>query len=264
MNFEQYLVSEYFKHSSIDAVFKSHNYDLPVSFATYHRILNKFGIVKSAGPNSKLSESLHFLSLLNNYKLPLERLYHRHAPASIQISTNTLHRILHHIRLGVTRRTGTVLILTHPHNPHQYLLGQDPNYSYWSLPIGYTRFQDSHHTSITRILQQEVFTDLTIQNKFPKNIIPHQIKEIFTIDIADIKVFVYHFQLPAKSWSYSSFKINNHQFFCLNELRDLKMRPGVIEILEHFQNHDFGTNHNSIFNQNLCYLPLSNQSKLPF
>jgi len=262
MDFEQDLVTEYFKHGSIDAVFKSKNYNLPISFAGYHRVLDKFGIVKSAGPNSKLSESLHVLSLLNSYKLPLERIYHTHTPKSIQVSTNTLHRILHLVRLGVTRRIGTALIITHPHYPNQYLLAQDHSLKNsvlgskgdWSLPMGYTREQDSHEKSIKRVLQQEVFTKETIRNNFPKDIIPDLIKEIFTINIADIKVFVY--QLEVTQTEFSSFKLNNYHFFDLETIKSLKTRPGVIDILEHSEAGDTNQNLNSTLNQNLIYLPL--------
>lgn len=262
MTFEEYLVSEYFKHGSIDQVFKFHNYDIPISFAGYHRVLNKFKIVKSAGPNSKLSESLQILSLLNSYKLPLEKVYHHYAPQSIQVSTNTLHRILHHIRLGVTRRVGAALLITTADSPEQYLLAKDASLKNdilghkgdWSLPMGFTREQDSHEISITRVLQQEVFTNHAISKKFPKIKLPE--REMFTINIADIKVYVYSIKLPKKYPKFSSFKLEKHQFLRLSDLKTNRVRPGVIDILNNFEARKFNQNIDSSLNLSLAYAPV--------
>ena len=146
-DFEKKLLTLYLKHGSIEQVFNVTNYDLPVSFATYHRLLNKFGIVKSAGPNSKLSESLHILSLINNYKVPLEKVYRKYAPQTLKVSTNTLHRIMHHVRLGVTRRCGAALIISTESKKDKYLIAQDISLNSailgqsgdFSLPMGHTQ-----------------------------------------------------------------------------------------------------------------------------
>lgn len=260
---EKFLVSEYLKYGSIDKVFKTHSYNLPISFAGYHRLLNKYKIIKSAGPNSKLSESLHVLSLLNTYKLPLERIYHRYSPNSLQVSTNTLHRILHNIRLGVTNRVGVALLISKVDDPNKFLMGQDnslvnPALGHkgdWSLPMGYTREQDSHQAGILRVLQQEVFANLAISDKFPKNLFPNEITEDFTINIADIKVYVYHIAL-SKNYNLSSFKLSNFGFYSLSEISKLKVRGGVVDIVKTYLNNYQNTNFNSEFNQNLCLLPL--------
>lgn len=262
-DFEKFLVSEYLKHGSIDKVFKIHNYNLPISFAGYHRLLNKYKIIKSAGPNSKLSESLHILSLLNTYKLPLERIYHRYSPNSLQVSTNTLHRILHNIRLGVTNRVGVALLISKAGEPNKFLMGQDnslvnPALGHkgdWSLPMGYTREQDSHQAGILRVLQQEVFADLAINNKFPKNLFPDEITEDFTINIADIKVYVYQITLN-KDFIFSSYKLSNFGFYTQSEISKLKVRGGVEDITKTYLHNSQNTNFNSEFNQNLCLLPL--------
>ncbi len=263
MTFEEELVSEYLKHGSIDRVFKLHIYNLPISFASYHRLLNKYKIVKSAGPNSKLSESLHVLSLLNTYKLPLERIYHRYTPASLQVSTNTLHRVLHNIRLGVTNRVGIALLISHIDSPNKFLLGQDesladPRLGHkgdWSLPMGYTREQDSFRKGIKRVLQQEVFTQQTIYNIFPKKIIPKNPQPIFSVNIADIKVYVFEIVLK-DNYQFSSFKLNNFNYYNHQEINNLKARGGVKDILDLYLNGSWEPNCNSEFNQNLCLLPL--------
>ncbi len=263
MTFEQTLISEYLKHGSIDKVFKLHNYDLPISFASYHRLLNKYGIIKSAGPNSKLSESLHVLSLLNTYKLPLERVYHKYTPATIQVSTNTLHRVLHKIRLGVTSRVGIALLIFGSENSSNLLMGQDdslldPNLGHkgdWSLPMGYTREQDSFETGIKRVLQQEVFVNETISGNFPSKIIPKKPTPLFTINIADIKVYVFKLKLN-RNYQFSSYKLKNYNFYSFQDIDNLKCRAGIGDIVDSYLKGTGEMNHDSSLNQNLCLLPL--------
>ncbi|MFH1792433.1 MAG: hypothetical protein ABH819_02190, partial [Patescibacteria group bacterium] len=62
--FNEFIVSEYLKYGSVDEVFSKNNYDLPISYPQVHRILDKWGIIKSVGPNSKLSEAICFMVLL--------------------------------------------------------------------------------------------------------------------------------------------------------------------------------------------------------
>ena len=251
-DFEKKLITLYLQNSSIEQVFNITNYDLPVSFATYHRLLNKFGIVKSAGPNSRLSESLHVLSLINNYKVPLERVYRKYAPHTLKVSTNTLHRIMHHIRLGVTRRCGAALLISPESNKDKYLLAQDNSLKNpslgkegdFSLPMGHTRMQDSHQKSIKRVLQQEVFTDLAIESTFPSSNVPAKPKAEFFINIADIKVGVFRLILPDSLCSFSSFKLHNYRFLTPDEILKLQLRPGVGDIIEEFEKNRYSPKSN--------------------
>ena len=176
-DFETYLVSEYFKHGSINKVFSAHHYNLPISFAGFTRVLTKYHVVKSAGPNSNLSESLHILSKIVDYKIPLERIYHQFAPKTIQVSTNTLHRILHYTRLGLTRRQGAALVINPKESVERYLLGNDLSLSNpslgrkgdLSLPMGHSKIGENPRESILRVLQQEVFTNLVGEDFVRKN-----------------------------------------------------------------------------------------------
>jgi len=242
-DFQKNLISLYLKHGSIEQVFNITNYDLPVSFATYHRVLNKFGIVKSAGPNSKLSESLHILSLINNYKVPLEKVYRKYAPQTLKVSTNTLHRIMHHIRLGVTRRCGTALLISQESNLDRYLIAQDISLQNpslgevgdFSLPMSHTRMQDNTYTSITRVLQQEVFSNNCISGTFPFYLISGTEKPIFYINIADIKVAVFRIVIPDSYSTFSSFRLKNFSFKNQNEIASSKVRPGVGEMVKKYE-----------------------------
>lgn len=240
--FETYLVSEYFRLGSINKVFQEHKYNLPISFAGFDRLLSKFRVVKSAGPNSKLSESLYILSLLANYKIPLEKAYHQHAPKSIQVSTNTLHRILHYTRLGLIRRQGTALIITPKGTPNKVLFGKDlsltnsslGNKGDISLPMGHSKIGEPIKDSISRILQNEVFTNNVLSQCFPWNIIPEHIKPVMYINIADVQVSVYKIELPLKLTKFSSFKLFNLKFLDLENLPNANYRPGIKDILNQY------------------------------
>jgi hypothetical protein len=240
--FERFLVNEYFRLGSINKVFQEHKYNLPISFAGYDRLLTKYGVIKSAGPNSKLSESLYVLSLLASYKIPLEKAYHHLAPKSIQVSTNTLHRILHYTRLRLTRRQGVALLITPKDSPEKILLGNDlsltnsslGNKGDYSLPMGHSKIGEPIKDSIARILQNEVFTDKVISQSFPWEIIPEHIKPLMYINITDIQVSVYKLELPQKLTGFSSFKLSNIRFQNLNKLPNKHFRPGIADILQNY------------------------------
>jgi hypothetical protein len=242
-DFEALLISEYIKYGSIDQVFSAHKYSLPISFASYHRLLNKYKIIKSAGPNSKLSESLNFLSQLSDYKIPLEKVYHRHAPATMQISTNTLHRILHYTRLKMTRRTGAALLISKESAPDMYLLGKDQSLNNsalgqtgdFSLPMTHSRADESSSESIIRVMQQELFLSETSLGKFPNNLISNENNPIMYINIADIKVSVYRLILPDSLCNFSSFRLSDYQFLSATEVASKKLRPGVGDIVKKFE-----------------------------
>ncbi|KKT29703.1 MAG: hypothetical protein UW41_C0027G0012 [Candidatus Collierbacteria bacterium GW2011_GWC2_44_18] len=241
-DFETYLVSEYFKHGSINKVFSAHHYNLPISFAGFTRVLTKYHVVKSAGPNSNLSESLHILSKIVDYKIPLERIYHQFAPKTIQVSTNTLHRILHYTRLGLTRRQGAALVINPKESVERYLLGNDLSLSNpslgrkgdLSLPMGHSKIGENPRESILRVLQQEVFTNLVLEDRFPFHLIPVHPKPLMYINIADIRVSVYHIELD-KELNFSSFKLSNLRFKKLNDISALKTRPGILEIIQNYE-----------------------------
>jgi len=244
--FEKFLVGEYFTHGSINKVFQKHHYSLPISFAGFDRVLSRFGVIKSAGPNSKLSESLYLLSFLASYKIPLERAYHKFAPKTFQVSSNTLHRILHYTRLGLTRRQGVALIITSEDEPGRVLIGKDMSLADrnlgkigdFSLPMGYSKIGEPPRDSILRVLQNEVFTDLVISKKFPFEIVPEHIKPSMYVNIADICVSVYALEISSSLKKFSSFKIRDLKYRDITALSDHSFRAGVKEILEAYKDTD--------------------------
>lgn len=240
-DFEKFLVSEYFKHGSINKVFYYHHFNIPISYAGYDRVLTKYGVIKSAGPNSKLTESLKVLSLVADYKLSLEKVYERYAPKKLLVSTNTLHRILHYTRLGLTRRQGTALIITKQGSSECFLVGNDVSLDNdllgkrgdLSLPMGHSKTGENPRDSIIRVLQQEVFCDRVLEGNFPSEVVPPHPKPMMYMNVADIRVSVFHLELN-KNYKFSSFKLNNLKFRGLSEIEKEKLRPGVGDILRNF------------------------------
>lgn len=260
MTFEQQLISDYLKYESIESVFKKYRYNLPISFAGYARLLNKNNIVTTAGPNSHLSESLFFFSLLKEYGGSVSKL---HQKLGINVSTQTLHRILHNIRFGITRRYGTALIIEDSNSPGNFLVGQDNSLrgklgkrGDWSLPMSHTREQDSHYTSILRVLQREVFTNLAINNKFPYEVLNQNLSPIFSINITDINVRVYHLKINSIQHKYSSFKLANHQYLSATKLKTLNLRPGVSQIITNLESRLDNISITADLNQELLFLPV--------
>ena len=249
--FNKWLVDEYFKHGSVDEVLKSHNFDVPISYAQYQRILDKWGVVKAAGPNNKLTEALDFFYHLAEKNIPLEDLYKR-MPTSFRTSAATMYRILSYIKEGVTRRMGAALIIT-PHNdPERVLVARDVSvprmelgkpYNSLSIPMGFSRKRDPREDAILRVLQQEVFMQQAIDRNMPK-IIPQRPKPFMFLDIADVRVEVFHITLPGK-WlnpnNFSSYKLKNHKFISIKNLNHLKkknhLRAGVFEAISSYKKY---------------------------
>ncbi len=239
--FEKFLLQEYFRLGSINKVYTAHHLGLPISFAGYARLLSKYHIIKSAGPNSRLSESLDILSKLSTYKIPLEKVYHRFAPRQIQVSVNTLHRILHYTRLGLTRRQGTALLISRTSDPQSFLTGREqytPNSLLGkkgdiALPMAHSKTGEKPGDSIARVLQQEVFTNQTIEGHFPWNLVTEHPQPLMYINIADIRVTVYHLVFD-QELEFSSFKLNSLKYRRLKDLHSDNLRPGVLDIFNQY------------------------------
>lgn len=257
--FNKLIVAEYLKYGSVDEVFRQNNYDLPISYPEVHRLIKRWGIVKSAGPNSLLSEGITFLTLLSQNKVPLERLYKR-LPPSFKTSIGTMHRLLHNIKEGVIRRVGTALVITPFNNPHLFLIGEDVStprlelgkpFGSTTLPMGYSKVDEDAGDSILRVLQQEVFTRMAIDRILPIELIPANPKPFMHVDIADISVAVYNLSLSgslSEESAFSSFKVRNHKFTEISEILNHKslpsrqadnilIRAGVREIIGGYQKY---------------------------
>lgn len=244
IEFYKPLIALYLKYGSVDQVFASKYQNTGVSYPHFHRILKEWGIVKSAGPQSRLAEAIFFLTALAKEKLPLEALY-KTMPASLRISAVTLHRILSYVKRGLTRRHGTALLISPESDPGIILVGRDIGtprpeigkpYGSLSLPMTYAKGNESEHDSVLRTLQQEVATDLTVNLKQPENLVPDEPHYCLSIDIADVRVRVYRLLVPdSLVGSLNSYKLSDLTFSPIDYVAEQSdfgshFRTGVPEI----------------------------------
>lgn len=241
-NFYKNIIRLYLKYGSVDEVFKETNYDLPISYPGMHHLISRWGIVKSVGPNSKLSEALTFLTLLTENKIPLEALYKR-MPPSFQTSLSTMHRIAHNAKEGVVRRHGTAVVITSAEDGSSVLVGHDVSHKKLTLPMTYSTPKEERRTSILRVLQQEVFSELAVEKYNLERLIPSDPLPFMNLTIADIKVGVYKLGVDPyflSTHSFSSQKVNNHKFVptqTVLEINKNEVRPGVKNIIEGYKKH---------------------------
>lgn len=275
-HFNRFIISEYLKYGSVDEVFKRNDYNLPISYPGVQRLLDKWGIVKAAGPNTLLTEALIFLEELSLEQVPLERLYRR-MPPSFKASMGTMHRILSYIRQETIRRVGTALVMTPKGRKDMILVGNDISpivrtdvgkpFGSITFPMGYSKRMESPQTSILRVLQQEVFTIPTIERReTARQIIPDNPTPFMFLDIADVRVAVYKLVLPnalSTAKNFTSFKIVNHRFMGVSDLMVQKrsFRTGIVEIAEGYYNflHKEVTlpiHATALLNRRLALLPL--------
>ena len=256
LEFNKFIVSEYLRYGSVDEVFKTNNYSLPISYPGVQRLLGRWGIVKAAGPNATLSECISFLARLVEEQIPLEALYKK-MPPSFRPSVATLHRMYGEVKREVKkkienrnfRRVGTALVITPYENQDFILLGRDistprldlgKTFGAISPPMGFSKKNEGSGDSILRVLQQEVFAKLTIERKMP-NIISRDISPFMFVDIADVRVAVYKLILPYEFFdikNFSSFKLKNHKFVNLESFDNVsainrrKFRSGMFGIVQ--------------------------------
>lgn len=246
IKFYKPLIASYLKYSSVDKVFAKKFHNTGVSYPHFHRVLNEWGIVKSAGPQSHLTEAIFFLTALTKEKLPLEALY-KTMPPSLRISAVTLHRILSYVKKGLTRRHGTALLVCRESDPDSVLIGRDIStsrpelgkpFGSFSLPMTYAKSDEPGKESVLRTLQQEVAASLTVNRCLSEKLIPDALKVILTIDIADVRVKVFRVILPdILVPQLDSYKLSDFSFIPLTEIAnqtylESHYRAGVPEICQ--------------------------------
>ena len=258
---------------TVDEVLRKHSYGLPISYANYQRILNKWGIVKTAGPNSKISEILDFLTKLVEKNVPFEYLY-KNMPPSFKTSAATIYRILSYIKEGVTRRIATGLIITQSQSKKKILVGEDVSkprielgkpFGSVSIPMGFSRKIDTREEAILRVLQQEVFTEFAIERKLP-DIIPIRPKPFMFLDIADVRVEIFHIRLLkkfSKLGNFSSYKLTGFKYLDIEDTKKMekerrKFRVGVFEAISGFRKYQ------GLLDRNLAFNPLQYKSSLNY
>ncbi len=261
--FEQMIVAEYLKYGSVDELISANEYSLPISFAGIHRIVDKWGIVKAAGPNKPLTECISFFVRLVEEQIPLESLY-KNMPPSFTPSMTTLHRIYRHVKEEIKkeienrsmRRYGTAVLLTPQGNPFCALVGRDTSparpdvgkkFGSHSFPMGFSKFGEEKSDSILRVLQKEVFTRQLLDGEFPAEILAkiRNPKPFMYLDITDVRVAVYTMELSESLSSldnFESFKLKNYEYvdlwgLALSGQPDGSFRLGMREIAGGYIKH---------------------------
>jgi hypothetical protein len=269
--FNKWLVQEYFKHGSVDEVLKVHKFDIPISYAQYQRVLDKWDVVKAAGPNNKITEALDFFYHFAQKNIPLEEFYKR-MPPSFRTSAATMYRILGYVKEGITRRMGTAVILSNNQSDNKVLIGNDIStprielgkpYGSVTIPMTFSRKRDLREDAIMRVLQQEVFTQKAVDKKIPK-IIPTLPKPFMFLDIADVRVEIFHIKLPKRLSNvklFSSYKMKNYKFINIDNVEkrlNKKLRVGILEAMQGYKKYL------KLRKRNLSFNPLQYKSNLNY
>lgn len=243
---DERVVAAYLKYGSVDEILRRQDeLKIYLSHAGIHRLISKWGVVKAAGPNTRISEVVYFLEQLAFEKIPLETL-HKRMPPSFRTSAMTLHRILSYVKEGVTRRAATALVITKEAEPERVLVARDistPRMEYGkfyganSLPMGFSKKGESVNNSVLRVLQQEVFSRQVVERKFPLRDVASLVRKIVDFDVIDIRLSLYHLVLPREISDLvfvNSYKLTDYRYLLMEEIlvqRDL-FRAGVPELCQ--------------------------------
>lgn len=248
---DEWFVELYLKYGSVEEALRRHDDILPISVANYHRLVKRYGLVKSPGRHVSLPETLHFFREKAFAKdEPLERVY-RNMPPTFQTSLSTLHRMYQFMERQVVRRWAAALLITDEQSGN-ILVGNEvfANSRYGkkvgdiSVPMGFAKEDESDFDSALRVLQQEVFAkeasngELGKKSSLTNLILPDGVVPMMYFDIVDVRVKVFSLSLPKFRPEFSSFKLVNHKFenpYVVSE--DLSVRAGVDEIAKLYVNY---------------------------
>ena len=242
--FYEGVVGEYLRYGSVDEVFKRHNWDLPISYPGFHKLLDSWGVVKSVGPNNSIGEAIAFLEMLSYEKIPVERLY-KSLPPSFQTSIATMYRILDCVKRGVARRYATCLVVTPFDDPNEILVARDVStprlefgkfYGALTLPMTFSKKSEPYERSITRVLQQEVFSLDVVKRNFSYEKVHRGVEPFCRFSLIDLSVSIYSVKL-SREYSdlsrFSSFKLKNFDYMTSLEILGQKdlFRTGIAEVV---------------------------------
>ena len=255
LHYEQ-LIDFYLKYGSVEAAFYKEREKIFISIASYYRLIKEWGIVRAVGPHTDFDEKLLFFTLFATAKLPLETFHRLMMLPSFKTSYNTLIRSFREIRRERTTKEGAALVITPEGLPDQILVGEETSSRYkygkklgdLSVPMGFSRKDESPYLSILRLLQMEVSNPLVLEREFvigsdtSAHIIGEEQKPFMTIDIADTRVNVYHLNLPNEHFDPEilvNHRLRNMQLMTTEEILsgglDSSLRTGIPEIVKTYQ-----------------------------
>lgn len=270
---DEWFVTLYLQYGSVEEAVRRYPESLPISIANFHRLVRKFGLVKSAGRHVSLPETLHFFrTKALEPGAPLERVY-KQMPLSFKTSLSTLHRIYQYIEKQTVRRYAAALVIVG--TDQSVLVGNEltGNSRYGkkigdvSVPMSFAKEDESNFESALRVLQQEVFTDfakkgeLSPKSRLTQDILPRDIEPLAYFDIVDVRVKIFSLVLPEHVNSFSSYKLSNHRFEDLSIVDKSSLREGIEEILSIYSDSQSysasaPSYHVSAINLELAYRPI--------
>lgn len=241
---DQWYIAQYLKHGSVEEVYKAHRWDIRIPIASYHRLVKRFGIVKSSGRREvSLSEMLYFFAhKALTPSVGIETLYSQ-MPPSFQTSLATLHRIYKSIVNKKPTRVATALFIYDGGNQKQILLGEENitarrfgrTRGDLSVPMCFAQDGESNDLSVLRVLQQEVLAPMAIQQTIPEfsNLIPFAY-----FDILDVRVALYELSLP-RGVTLGSYKLTNLHFENTSKIfnNERAIRTGVKQMIEAYKQY---------------------------
>ena len=238
---DEWYVAQYLKYGSVEEVLKAYRYQVYLSEASYHRLVKKSGIVKSMGRREvSLTEALHFFARKAlEPTVGIQTLYYQ-MPPSFQTSLASLHRIYNRILVQRPHRFATALIL-HSENDNKVLFGHEVRTQALqgkfrgdlSLPMTFCGAEESYSQAITRVLQQEVFTEQAIKQSRTLEI-SNSIEPFLKFTILDVEVRVFELAVPSDLLQQvNSYKLADYQLFDFAELQEYqRVRHGISEIVK--------------------------------
>ncbi len=244
---EEDLVAAYLRFEGVGKVFRKYGEEnVAFSVPTANRILERWRIVKSAGPNREFSEWTFFIEEWLKDK-NVDALY-KYLPVSLKTSIPTFYRILSETRENIITRWAAALVITPEGNKDLVLVGNDMGVprlkigkpeGALTLAMGYAKKNETARVRITRVMQREVFTKKVLQGEFPWEVVPQRRSPFMYIDIGNVRVPAYHLNLPPHLCgpeNFSSFRIENYRWENVYDFGSLQgVRAGVKEIVRGYK-----------------------------
>ncbi|CAN5319033.1 hypothetical protein BH10PAT1_BH10PAT1_4100 [soil metagenome] len=238
----EWYVDLYFKYGSVDEAEK--HCDTYLSTPSYHRLLNRLGIIKTIGRREvSLTEIFYFFA----YKalepsIGIETLY-KQMPMSFKTSLGTLHRIYERIVGNDQCRTATAVVFYDQNN--NILLGKEtqnkPMYGKfegnYSLPMTFCVANEDPKISVLRVIQQEVLSKnagegkLKVNSSLTNDLIPENLESSLSLKILDIDLKVYYLPMNFDLKKAESAKLNDFILVSKDNIPAL-LRIGINDILD--------------------------------
>lgn len=243
---DEWFASLYLQYGSAERVLQ-HCYragdPLPISLASFHRLINKKGIIKSVGRrNTHLGEALYFFAhKASEPALPLAKIYREYMPLEFETSIVSLHRIYNRVKSLEITKTAVALLISPTLSSDRVLVADETTSSLRygrykgdsSIPMTFSEKDEEAEKSILRVLQQEVFVDKAIAGDLRNMSFDYH--HYMDFDILDVKVRVYKILVDNENLKFSSFKLRNHRFVNTSDIskgiEGVNFRWGVEEII---------------------------------